>query len=90
MIGKNKLIPFMGIELSKSEIESYKAWLCQEESKIHNRVVDAMIAGADANALKSPQQGQDWNLFTALREQFIGQGVGYRRIKNLPRALDEI
>jgi len=78
---------FYGLE--KAEVEAYTAWLNQEEGKLHERVIEGMAKDADANALQSPVNGQDWNLYTAQQQQFIGQGLAYRRVATMKRALTE-
>lgn len=86
MLGKKEPL-FYGLE--KAEREAYQAWLNQPEGKYHERVIAEMAKDADANALQSPVQGQDWHLFTAQREQHIGQGIALRRVAGMKHILSE-
>ena len=86
MLGKKETTIY-GLE--KAEQEAYVAWLNQPEGKYHQRVLSAMATIADRNALKAQQQGQDYEVFKAQREQYTGQGIILRRVAGMKNALDE-
>jgi hypothetical protein len=86
MLGKKETTIY-GLE--KAEQKAYVAWLNQPEGKYHQRVLAAMATISDRNALKAQQQGEDYEVFKAKREQFIGQGIILRRVADMKRTLDE-
>ena len=73
-------IDFYGVELTKHEKESYRAWLSHPEGKVHEKVVAGMIRYAELNAMKDPVQGQDKALFDMQREQNLGERKGLKKI----------
>ena len=87
---EKKTIDFMGVELSRSEIDSYKAWLAEEEGKTHIKVVNALIRTAERKAMSDPQQGQDADLFRMQREQHLGERKAYQRIGNMAGIIEEL
>ncbi len=85
-----KKIDFFGAELTKEEANSYRAWLAQEEGRIHDRVVSALLNTAERNAMKDPVQGSDPHLFAMQREQYLGERKGLIKIKNMIQSLEGI
>ena len=85
------MIDVFGVELTEGQIEAYRKWLDMEEGRtIHNKVLKSLEETANRNIRLDPQPGQDWHLFTAKREQFIGQSDAWVRAQGIREALDTI
>jgi len=85
------MIDVFGVELTEGQVEAYRKWLDMEEGRtIHNKVLKSLEETANRNIRRNPVHGQDWHLFTAQREQFIGQSDAWGRAQGIREALDSV
>ena len=75
--------------LNRQEESEFLAWLNHDEAKYLWRVLDTFASNADRGALQPPSDKVDWNKYTAEQQRQIGQGIAYRRVAEMKRALSE-
>jgi len=78
-----------GIELTDEEVASCSAWIDQDEAKTFYKILNALIVGAERNAMNDPDEGSDFNIFCMERERYLGERKGLKKIAHLSNVLRE-